>query len=1007
MGKNSTSMMEQQPDPSHIELEPETEASTLEEALMLPEVRNTEQGVALQLNNDAEANTAIYDNHGIQETIAQTHSQPQGRMSAMGKASSTVEATGDAAAGTEQLISTTEHDSLNFTFDDEYYDDLSERNEALLEKVQFQKAQNEELKRLKRLKSQKEKREEEPSYAPSDAGPRLGSVSASELSFGNTKYQLFCSDDDKGTATKSTAGRAKSEAKQRGKGKQTTARNKIDAKVKRQTAASGFEAFRQSLVKRKTSGKGVHKGKSSRQNKHGKQQPKKSRQNRKREAVDMNLHGLFSSGIVKAAKANAAKPGIPSFSAKAKDKAMKELIANIPQADPKVVSTDRNAIMSAIIKFTRKPKADGNGSWLHPDMKTSLFHYQLLGVAFMRDRENSPVAPFGGFLCDEMGFGKTIQAIANMVDGRPGPDDNAKTTLIVVPPHLVNHCVTTYSEVRKSYPELEFPRNKTKESGNQATWQAHEIKNHASKTSLAVRMLSGRFRWIVTGTPVHNNVLEFFPYFEFLKIPQTGNFERFCKNYCPNGQVNHARLSNLLRGYMLRRTHEQTLFGLPVLKLPDIDESTITVQFSRVEKFLYREIIKFMMSSYILGDDDQFCLSQTHNGKWPLLLKLRMFTSHLLLSQKVLQDILTDNLMKELRSYVGGDVQADDLKIIHLFDNLLSEKPLPTLADVLGAKNAVANPRTLSQEDILNRYRTLLNSADCSADVKKCARCKSSPYIAYIASCMHIYCHACITIVWRDRNRVKCSCSLEVHEFTFCDAIPALYHSIMEGEDPCDDQSSTNKAGSKEKPEEMGSKNWTSLAGHLMPSAKLTSVRSCVAAWLANDPETKVTIFTQFLGMVEILSSMCVVEGWGHTTLTGNVPPSERHRDIEEFRTDPSIRVLISSLKAGGTGLSLTMAEKCILIDLWWNEAMEQQAFCRLFRYGQKKEVEIVRITVKNSIDDRIQLIQNAKSSNIEKTMGLDALAFRDSLEDILKIFGVVEDDDAEDGFAFISDDEA
>ncbi|QVM07699.1 hypothetical protein D8B26_002391 [Coccidioides posadasii str. Silveira] len=470
MGKNSTSMMEQQPDPSHIELEPETEASTLEEALMLPEVRNTEQGVALQLNNDAEANTAIYDNHGIQETIAQTHSQPQGRMSAMGKASSTVEATGDAAAGTEQLISTTEHDSLNFTFDDEYYDDLSERNEAyvmpscvaiilrhvnrfekiksefeakkdpsLLEKVQFQKAQNEELKRLKRLKSQKEKREEEPSYAPSDAGPRLGSVSASELSFGNTKYQLFCSDDDKGTATKSTAGRAKSEAKQRGKGKQTTARNKIDAKVKRQTAASGFEAFRQSLVKRKTSGKGVHKGKSSRQNKHGKQQPKKSRQNRKREAVDMNLHGLFSSGIVKAAKANAAKPGIPSFSAKAKDKAMKELIANIPQADPKVVSTDRNAIMSAIIKFTRKPKADGNGSWLHPDMKTSLFHYQLLGVAFMRDRENAPVAPFGGFLCDEMGFGKTIQAIANMVDGRPGPDDNAKTTLIVVPPHLVNH----------------------------------------------------------------------------------------------------------------------------------------------------------------------------------------------------------------------------------------------------------------------------------------------------------------------------------------------------------------------------------------------------------------------------------------------------------------------------------------------------------------------------------------------------------------------------------------
>lgn len=50
---------------------------------------------------------------------------------------------------------------------------------------------------------------------------------------------------------------------------------------------------------------------------------------------------------------------------------------------------------------------------------------------------------------------------------------------------------------------------------------------------------------------------------------------------------------------MLRRTHEETLFGLPILKLPDIDENTLVIRFSHVEKLLYREIIKFVMQQYM------------------------------------------------------------------------------------------------------------------------------------------------------------------------------------------------------------------------------------------------------------------------------------------------------------------------------------------------------------------------------------------------------------------------
>lgn len=98
----------------------------------------------------------------------------------------------------------------------------------------------------------------------------------------------------------------------------------------------------------------------------------------------MNFDSLFSSNIISAAKANALKPALPKASAKAKDKVLKELIASVPHADPKVVTTDKNAIMAAIVKFSKRPRADGQGNWLHPDMKTSLFHYQVCIVQYIR-----------------------------------------------------------------------------------------------------------------------------------------------------------------------------------------------------------------------------------------------------------------------------------------------------------------------------------------------------------------------------------------------------------------------------------------------------------------------------------------------------------------------------------------------------------------------------------------------------------------------------------------------
>lgn len=60
--------------------------------------------------------------------------------------------------------------------------------------------------------------------------------------------------------------------------------------------------------------------------------------------------------------------------------------------------------------------------------------------------------------------------------------------------------------------------------------------------------------------------------------------------------------------------------------------------------------------------------------------------------------------------------------------------------------------------------------------------------------------------------------------------------------------------------------------------------------------------------------------------LTGKMRHDARDKSLKVFREDGDIKIMLASLKAGGTGLDMSMASKCILIDLWWNEAVEEQA---------------------------------------------------------------------------------
>jgi SNF2 family DNA or RNA helicase len=123
-------------------------------------------------------------------------------------------------------------------------------------------------------------------------------------------------------------------------------------------------------------------------------------------------------------------------------------------------------------------------------------------------------------------------------------------------------------------------------------------------------------------------------------------------------------------------------------------------------------------------------------------------------------------------------------------------------------------------------------------------------------------------------------------------------------------------------------------------------------------------IFTQYAEMGEILRTH-LEETFGEEVpfLHGGVPRTRRDEMVERFQTDEKApRFFVLSLKAGGTGLNLTRANHVFHYDRWWNPAVETQATDRVYRIGQKKNVEVHAFICSGTIEEHIdELIERKK----------------------------------------------
>ena len=145
-------------------------------------------------------------------------------------------------------------------------------------------------------------------------------------------------------------------------------------------------------------------------------------------------------------------------------------------------------------------------------------------------------------------------------------------------------------------------------------------------------------------------------------------------------------------------------------------------------------------------------------------------------------------------------------------------------------------------------------------------------------------------------------------------------------------------------------------------SGKLARLRE-IAETIAGRQE-KMLVFTQFREMTQPLAAFLGgVFGRSGLVLHGETAVKDRKALVQRFQDDETVPFFVLSLKAGGSGLTLTAASHVVHFDRWWNPAVENQATDRAFRIGQKRNVLVHKFVCRGTIEEKIDALIESKRS--------------------------------------------
>jgi SNF2 family DNA or RNA helicase len=157
------------------------------------------------------------------------------------------------------------------------------------------------------------------------------------------------------------------------------------------------------------------------------------------------------------------------------------------------------------------------------------------------------------------------------------------------------------------------------------------------------------------------------------------------------------------------------------------------------------------------------------------------------------------------------------------------------------------------------------------------------------------------------------------------------------------------------------------LRKHWEPSAKVTKCVELLEQF--QEEGEKTIIFSQFVSLLDLLQVPIDQKGWNMERYDGSMSGEARHSAIMRFTDKPNCKIMLISLKAGNAGLNLVAASRVIILDPFWNPYIEMQAIDRAYRIGQQKAVQVHRILIKETVEDRIIELQEQKRKLVDSAL--------------------------------------
>lgn len=539
--------------------------------------------------------------------------------------------------------------------------------------------------------------------------------------------------------------------------------------------------------------------------------------------------------------------------------------------------------------------------------------------------------------------------------------------------------------------------------------EAQIIKNHESRTSKACRLLTSKYKWVLTGTPLSNCMEELFSYFSFLGVDGSATFAQFKNNYAKRTDVTMQRLDAILRTVMIRRTGADRFMGKPLVSLPALDHQTIEVEFNAVERAFYMVVRQRFISRINDWSKSGKIGGQLSKNIFVMLLRLRQMCAHVLMVSSVLREALESEDIEKLwrsierHSQASSDMIKRTAKVLKkVFQDARDEGQVS-----VGNTSRATSPNGQGQTIVLTiddaaidfrgffyqMYRD--GSWDELQSRSKCHNCNDTPEgtVKVSVPCGHLYCEECIATLLQSAEAANthatcCECSNPIAGAADMQALERIAAEAG-ARRTMSPQTMQKKARSKKEQKEL-EMAWLNIPRVELMSTKVQAVVATLEQWINRDPTAKIVVFTLFLPMVHLLAKVCHGKGWGYEKYTGEISLDVRNKALQKWK-DPeedNQKVLLMSMRAGGLGLNLTEARYAIIIDPWWNESQEDQAYSRVYRIGQAQDCEVKRFVIKDAIDTQLMHhLQRLKAQECDRVIDGRSNEKLDA-KDLMKLFG-------------------